>query len=198
MGKKTVSWTHRFPSFLTRALGLLSFTLLISKLFGLIWKTNKTLTATTTNLSKAHHVTKDLYHERCLSNYAINRKANPWSIPHGLWALRLELRSGFQAISLKENYTSLDGSALKGLGKVGEQTDTPCSSQHHLILHWVSEASACWKFWEWPRAREEILLLDWGNRVMPVRGAITHHVGWVKWGYKVRAMEREVKPAKLR
>ena len=130
--KKPVSWSHCFPSFLTRALGLLLFTLLISNLLGEIWKTNITVT-TTTNLRQGHCETKDLYHERYLSNYAINCKANPWSIPHVLWALRLELMSGFQAINLKKNYTSLDGSALKGLGKVGVQTDTPCSWQYHLF-----------------------------------------------------------------
>lgn len=136
-GKK-VSRTHHFPSFLTIALGLLLFTLFISKLFGVIWKTNKIPvppTTTTTNLGQGHYVTKDLYHERCLSNYAIMQlchcKTNPRNIPHGLWALRLKL--SLQAISSEENYTSLDGSALKHLGKVGEQTDTPCSSQHHLF-----------------------------------------------------------------
>lgn len=132
--KKTVSRTHRFPSFLTIALGLLLFTLFISKLFGVIWKTNKIPLPPPPpppNLGQGHYVTKDLYHERCLSNYANNCKTNPRSIPHGLWALRLEL--SLQAISSEENYTSLDGSALKRLGKVGEQTDTPCSSQHHFF-----------------------------------------------------------------
>lgn len=133
-----VTWENRsheltvFPHFWPEPLGLLLFTLFISNLFGFTWKTNKTVT-TTTNFHQGHSITKNLYHERCLSNYAINCKANPWSIPHGLWAPRLELRSGFHAVNLEETYTSLDGSALKGLGKVGEQIDTPCSSQHHLF-----------------------------------------------------------------